>query len=292
MKKLLSGMLVLMFFAGSLLGQEEYPFPSLSPKGTLSQVVGNTTISIEYERPAARKRQVFGGLVPWDEVWRTGAGHCTKVSFDRPVVVGGQAVAPGTYSLFTIPNRSQWVVILNKDTTLYGSYGYDAKKDVARFIALPKMTTRYYETLTLDIDLLPNDARLYISWANTQVAFDIQTTTDAEMAQFIQEQLLSGKHTNTNFYAGAAEYYLYQGTNFFDAIVLTDKALAIAPENGWARDLKIRLYERIKRYPEALQAAEDALQMVKNAKYDNEQERRQELQSFEKHITRLKRKMD
>ena len=77
--------LMICFALGELTAQEEYPYPSLSPKGQISQIVGNTRIEIEYERPSARKREVFGALVPWNNVWRTGAGHCTMIRFDREV---------------------------------------------------------------------------------------------------------------------------------------------------------------------------------------------------------------
>ncbi|MCB0649080.1 MAG: DUF2911 domain-containing protein [Saprospiraceae bacterium] len=78
-------------------------FPSLSPKGNISQVVGNTRIEIEYIRPSVRKRQIFGDLIPWDKVWRTGAGSCTKISLNEPVKIGGQKVQAGKYALLTIP---------------------------------------------------------------------------------------------------------------------------------------------------------------------------------------------
>src|SRR5688500_17650295 len=79
-------------------------FRSPTPKGILSQTVGNTKIEIEYERPLARKRKIFGDLVPWGQVWSTGAGACTKIRIDKPVLIGGQKVPAGNYSLFTIPN--------------------------------------------------------------------------------------------------------------------------------------------------------------------------------------------
>lgn len=72
------------------IAQSDYPYPSLSPLGKISQQVGNTVIDIEYERPSARKRKIFGELVPWNKVWRTGAGYCTKIWFDKPVIVEGQ----------------------------------------------------------------------------------------------------------------------------------------------------------------------------------------------------------
>ena len=101
-------------------------------------MVGNTTLQIEYERPSARKRKVFGELVPWDQVWRTGAGNCTKIKTNQPIKIGGQQIEKGVYSLFTIPNPHEWVIILNKDTSLYGSYNYNSENDVARFVVIPK----------------------------------------------------------------------------------------------------------------------------------------------------------
>ncbi|MEM8909687.1 MAG: DUF2911 domain-containing protein, partial [Bacteroidota bacterium] len=143
----------------------KYPYLSLSPKGSITQEVGNTTITIDYERPSVRNRQTFGVLVPWDKVWRTGAGSCTKISFDNPVLVGGQKVEAGKYSLFTIPSPKEWIIILNRDTSLYGSFDYDSNKDVARFIAILRSSNRFYETLNFDIEILPNDAKIYLSWA-------------------------------------------------------------------------------------------------------------------------------
>ena len=115
--------LFLIFSAFGVLAQDSaYPYPSLSPKGKISQIVGNTTIEIEYERPSVRKREIFGDLVPWGKLWRTGAGSCTKISFDKDVVVSGQNIEAGKYSIFTIPNPKEWIVILNRDTKLYGTY--------------------------------------------------------------------------------------------------------------------------------------------------------------------------
>lgn len=124
---ILGGLLVLLSLP--LLAQ----IPSLSPLTELRQNVGNTTVSIEYERPAARGRQVFGGLIPYGKVWRTGAGHCTKLTFSRKAWINNQAVTAGKYSLFTIPTEQEWTIILNRDTTLYGSSDYNPTMDVIRF---------------------------------------------------------------------------------------------------------------------------------------------------------------
>ncbi|MEL6274208.1 MAG: DUF2911 domain-containing protein, partial [Bacteroidota bacterium] len=135
-------------------------FPSPSPKSTLTQVVGNTEIQVIYERPSVRGRIIFGGLEPWNEMWRTGAGHCTKLIFDRAVQVGGQSLSAGAYSLFTIPSPHEWIIILNADTSLYGRNEYNASKDVARFTVQANQSKRFYETMTIDLQLVNYDAEL------------------------------------------------------------------------------------------------------------------------------------
>jgi len=142
--------------------QNNSVFPSLSPKGEITQMVGTTKLRIEYERPSVRKRKIFGELVPFHKVWRTGAGLCTRISFDKRVIIGKQQIDAGKYSLFTIPSEDQWIVMLNRDTTLYGHGFYDSQKDVIRFIVKPEETHRFYETLTIDVDLIPPRLKLVL----------------------------------------------------------------------------------------------------------------------------------
>jgi tetratricopeptide (TPR) repeat protein len=268
---------------------DDYPYPSLSPKGKITQVVGNTTIEVEYERPSARKRQVFGSLVPWNKVWRTGAGHCTKIRFSKDVVVEGQAVAAGSYSLFTIPDPDEWIVMLNKDTTLYGSSYYDPKKDVARFVVIPTPSGRFYETLNVDLEMLPNDAKLYLSWTDVQLSFEIKTTTDSEIEAFIHSELRTRKNKDSNIYAGAAEYLFYQGDHLLEAITLAEHAIQLDPNNGWARNLKVRLYERLKLYDQALLEIQGAIRSIESGNYENEQDRENDLREFRSYYERIKR---
>jgi len=280
--------LILVLIVSNLSAQEnEYPYPSLSPKGRISQIVGNTIIEIEYERPSVRKRQIFGELVPWDKVWRTGAGSCTKISFDKDVEVGGQKIEAGKYSLFTIPNPEEWIVILNKDTTLYGSYDYDHKNDIARFVAIPIESNRFYETLNFDIEILPNNAKIYISWENVQVSFDIETTTDFEIKKLIEDELLTEKNKDSDIYAGAAEYLFFQGENLMDAITLTNIAIELNENNGWARSLKIKIYEKMKLFSMALAEIENYTKYAQSRKWEDEIEKKSTFEFLEKEHLRI-----
>ena len=272
-----------------LISQEtDYPYPSFSPKGNISQIVGNTQLNIEYERPSARKRLIFGGLVPWNEVWRTGAGNCTKIAFDKEVSIGGQRVPAGNYSIFTIPNPTKWVVIINKDTTLYGSFDYNYKDDVARFSVLPTETERYYETLNFDIQLNQHNAKMYISWANTQINFDILTSTNEKIQKLISEELLTGNNKVSDIYAGAASYLAFREIDYTNALKLAEKAIELDKNNEWVYGIKIEIYEKLKLYDNAITEINRALEILGK----NKENRIEEIKKLESDYKRLNKLLE
>jgi len=257
-------------------------FPALSPRATVTQEIGATTISITYERPAMRGRAIFGGLVPYGKLWRTGAGNCTKIRFSKPVQIGKTPVPSGTYSLFTIPDAKSWTIILNKDTTLYGVDRYKPENDVLRIAAPVQSTARRYESLTFDIDVVPNNAVVYLSWGNTQVSFGVDTGVDKASMDFINASLLSGKSTNAEEYAAAAEYLYYLDRDLDKGFTLVTKAIALQKEL-WYYGLKVDILERQKQFSQGIAAADEAIQWIdsrqdwspaKRAEYRGDFERR------------------
>jgi hypothetical protein len=244
-------------------------FPSLSPKGRVEQTVGQTIISVDYERPAARGRNVFGELVKYGNLWRTGAGNCTKIRFSKDVAIDTKNISKGTYSIFTIPGANEWTVILNKDTTLYGISLYDATKDIVRFTVTPHSTNRYYESLTIDIDVVPNNAVVYISWENTQVSFEVKTESEKVVNDFVQQHLLTDKSKNSDDYASAAEYYYFLNKDLDRALVLINKAIAMKNDSWYYRQ-KIDILELQKKYKEAIAVATLAISIdQKRADWDS-----------------------
>lgn len=229
-------------------------FPSLSPKGRIEQTVGLTNISVDYERPAARGRKVFGELVKYGNLWRTGAGNCTRIRFSKEVVIGNNNIGAGTYSILTIPGANEWTVILNEDTTLYGISSYDASKDIIRFKVKPYPTERYYESLTIDIDVVPNNAVVYISWEKTRISFEVKTESDKVVNDFVQQYLLTDKSKDSDQYAAAAEYYYFLNRDLDRALVLIDKAIA-RKNDSWYYRQKIDILELQKKYKEAIDIA-------------------------------------
>lgn len=140
-----------------------------SPKDELSAKVGGAQVDIVYCRPSADNRRVMGELVPFGQVWRTGANAATTIEFDKPVKIEGKDVPAGKYALFTIPNENEWTIILNKDHGQWGAYNYDQSKDVVRVSVKPKKTM-FVETFTIT----PEKDRVSLKWENTEVAFKVK----------------------------------------------------------------------------------------------------------------------
>lgn len=237
-------------------------FPSLSPPGSIHQKVGLTTISVTYERPAARGRKIFGELVPYNQLWRTGAGNCTKVRFDGDVFIDDKLIYAGTYSLFSIPGLTDWTVILNSDTTLYGTGGYDERKDIVRFKVKAEVTDRYYESFTIDIDVIPDNAELNILWEKTRVRFAINTGTDERIKKMVNDELLPGKIKDQQLLAMGAEYYYFLGQDLETGLALVNRALDIQT-SSWYYSLKVDILTKSKRYNEAIETLKATMAYVK-----------------------------
>ncbi len=251
---------LLVFISVGLSAQVD--FPALSPRGSIHQKVGTTAISVTYERPAARGRRIFGELVPYDKLWRTGAGNCTKIQFDHDVHIARKPVRAGTYSLLTIPGQQEWTVILNSDTSLYGTAGYDESKDVVRFQTKSEATSRHYESLTIDIDVIPDNALLNISWEKTCISFETKTGTDKEITRMVNDQLLSGKINDPQTLAMGAEYYYFLGRDLETGLALINRAIRIK-ESSWYHSLKADILIKSKKYTEAIETLKTNMAYVK-----------------------------
>jgi tetratricopeptide (TPR) repeat protein len=258
-------------------------FPDLSPMGLVKQKIGLTTIEINYERPAARGRKIMGELVPYNKLWRTGAGNCTKIKFNQPVVIGDREIKAGTFSLLTIPGPTEWIIILNSDTTLYGTRSYDQSKDLIRFRVKPEKSSRYYESLTIDIDVIPNNAALYISWERTQIHFTIGTESDKRTVEFIKRTLLTNESKDADEYATAAEYYFYLNKELDQALILINSAI-LRKNESWYFRLKIDILEKQTKYQEAIEVANQAIEVIQKKKEWDTQTKQQSIEDYKARI--------
>jgi Protein of unknown function (DUF2911)/Protein of unknown function (DUF3347) len=150
-----------------------------SPEAAFTQQFGDSEIQVAYARPLARGRKIFGGLVPFDVMWRTGASDCTVITLKEETVIGDKKMAAGKYSLFTIPSAEEWTIVLNSGTGMHGTNGYDAQKDVSRFKVKPVKTDRFYETFTIEINDInaKGEGSLNLIWENTLVKIPLNPLT-------------------------------------------------------------------------------------------------------------------
>jgi hypothetical protein len=221
MKKLL---LIAIAFTLSYSVNAQIQTPAPSPAAKLEQVVGLTTVNIEYSRPAMRGRAIFGELVPFGKLWRTGANMRNKITFDTPVTIGGSALKAGTYTFFTVPNANQWEVIFY---TEYNAGGAPAKLDESKVVARLKSNVQKMpmdiQSFTITIDDVTNTgASIGILWENTYVAVPFTVDTDKAVMASIEKSL---NGPGSREYYTAATYYFSQGKDISKAKLWIDKAL-------------------------------------------------------------------
>ena len=192
----------------ALLAQDQpaLSFPAPSPAATVNQRVGLTDIEIKYSRPSAKGRAIFGGLVPYDKLWRTGANAATKISFSTDVKLGGEAVPAGSYSLFTIPGKSEWTIILNKVPDQSGTSTYDEAQDLLRVKAPVKALSAPVESFTISVDELTiASGILTLAWEKAAVRLPIDTDVVGQLVPKIKAAMAGeGKKP---YYQAAMFYY-------------------------------------------------------------------------------------
>jgi hypothetical protein len=183
-------------------------FPAASPACTLKQRVGLTDIEIVYSRPGVKNRAIFGGIVPYGQVWRTGANQATKVTFSTPVKLEGTDIPAGTYALFTIPGEKEWTIIINKGATQWGAFQYNEKDDVARFKVTPVMPAETIETFTIEFNRIRDEsAVLNLVWEKTVVPIHLDVDVTSKLVPQIEAAMASPDKKQAGLYFQAATFY-------------------------------------------------------------------------------------
>jgi hypothetical protein len=234
----------------------EVPQPSVKSK--VEQRVGVTDFAVEYSSPAARGRKIWGELVPFGELWRTGANASTKLTASREFSFGGTTVPAGTYALLTIPGTSSWTVILNKNTTINGTNGYDAKDDVARATVKPESVPPRERMTFLFSDTADDGTRLDLEWAGLRVAVPVKVDTAAHVKTAMDKSL--GDAWRPHYTAG--RYLLENGGDVDTAIRYFDTSIAVQP-TWWNHWFKAQALAKKGRAADAVAAAEKARELGK-----------------------------
>ncbi|HLP24163.1 MAG TPA: DUF2911 domain-containing protein [Acidobacteriota bacterium] len=241
--------------------------PQASPPATLKQQVGITDIEISYNRPSVKGRKIFGGLVPYGEIWRTGANSATKISFSTDVKIGDTPVPAGTYELFTIPGEKEWTVIVHKNMSQWGSYAYDQKNDIARVTAKVTRLPAPSETFWIGInDVRDTSATLNLTWENTRVTVPITIDTVGMLTPQIESAIKAQEKPNAMLYFGAAMFYFENNHNLPQALEWVNAAIAARPGAMWMVYRKGLILEKMGDKAAAKAAAEESLALAEKEK--------------------------
>jgi len=245
--------------------------PQPSPTAKVSQEVGLSKVDLEYSRPSAKGRKIFGDLVPFGELWRTGANASSKITFGEDVKIGGTSVPKGTYALYSTPGERQWEVVFYKNTTYWGTpepaeYKMD---DIAAKVTVPVVALKdAVESLTIAVSNLKNNgADVEISWENTKVVVPFTLDTDTKVMSDIKTQM-EGPSANT--YYSAARYYFEENKDLKQALAWVDQSLAKGGDKFWIMRLKANIQAGLGMYKDAIVTAEKSSDLAKkegNADY-------------------------
>jgi len=235
---------LIVLLAISLMANAQVQTPQASPAGSVSAVVGLTDVKVDYFRPSAKGRKIFGegtSLIPYGAIWRTGANSGTKITFGDDVKVEGIPVAKGEYLIFTWPGATEWTISLYKDVSLGGNTdGYDKSKEAANFKVKSEKLADKVETLTINIGDISADsksAKVQIAWENTSVKFTLGVDYDAKVMKSIE----AATKVNPNNYFSAAVYYLENGKDLKQAQEWINKAAEANPTAYWVLYQKARI---------------------------------------------------
>ncbi|MGD0209328.1 MAG: DUF2911 domain-containing protein [Verrucomicrobiota bacterium] len=266
--KILLSSLVLasgLVFTGGLVAQTpKVDFPAASPACTLKQHVGLTDIEIVYSRPGVKGRPIFGGLVPYGQVWRTGANNATKITFSTPVKLNGAEIPAGTYALFTIPGETEWTIIINKGATQWGAFQYNETNDLVRVKATPLKLAEPVETFTIEInDIRDESATLNLTWEKTRVPVKLEVELVSKLVPQI-EAVMAAPEGNKPYYQAAMFYYDH-GQDLEKARKWIDAAIA-QREAHYIVHLKAKILAKLGDKEGAIAAAKRSTELAIKAK--------------------------
>ena len=254
----------ILFSLSTVLTNAQVKTPQASPVCTISQAVGTSDISITYSRPGAKNRVIFGNIVPYDKMWRTGANKATKISFSEEVTFAGQKLPAGEYSLFTIPSTSEWEVILNNELNLWGTGEYNEADDVLRVKIPSSSNENHIESSTIDLNTFSSSgADLTISWEKTKIIIPINTNAIEKIQKEYTTLLEEGPSANT-YYKGA-RFFLENNLDLELALKWINSAIEKRPEAFWMSYQKARILVLMNNSKEAIKVAKEVITMAEAA---------------------------
>ena len=247
-------------------GTAQIKMPAPSSTQTIKQDFGMGAIELTYSRPNAKGRKIFGDLVPYNKLWRTGANSATKIIFNDAVELGGKKIDTGTYVLYTIPGVDSWEIILNKGLTNWGVDGYKESEDVIRFKVDPTKAKSKQETFTMQFaNIKPASCELQIMWEKTAVSIPITTNINDRLKAQIEAAMLTDKKP----YWQAAQFYNEYDNNQTKALDNCNKAVEENNKAFWIYLYKAKIQKEMGDKAGAKISAQKSLELAKEAKNDD-----------------------
>lgn len=239
-------------------------YPKASPFTTIVQEFGLSKITVEYSRPSAKGRILFGeqvngksALVPYGRIWRVGANESTKITFLSDVLIDGQDLQKGSYALYAFPEQDEWQVVFHNNTTHWGDgrLDYNFQDDALRIKVIPLKTLEFQENFLISFDEITHDEiNMIWKWGNTKVSIPIHIDTESIMQAQIEEKLLNSPTAQT--YYEIARYYQEQGVYEVKALGYIDMALNLGGNTYYFHRVRSLLLADLEKYSDAIKAAE------------------------------------
>ena len=267
-KKVIAALAIAAFsFSGLNTQAQQLKVPAPSPLQTIKQNFALGDVSFEYSRPSVKGRVIFGDVVPFGKIWRTGANATTKITFSDDVKLEGMDVKAGTYGLYTIPNKDSWDIMLYKDLTLSGNVAdYKQENEVLRVKVKPATLANKIETLTINLaDITPSSATIEILWENTRVPVKLTTDIDAKVMKSIDATVVGDNRP----YFQAASYYYDNNKDLKQASAWVDKALEQSPKAFYMMLLKAKIQYKLNDKIGGKVSAEKTIALATEAKNDD-----------------------
>jgi tetratricopeptide (TPR) repeat protein len=244
--------------------------PKASPFSRVEQEVGLSKITVEYSRPSAKGRDLFGkqpngksALVPYGRIWRVGANESTKITFSEDILITDQLLSKGTYALYAFPEENEWHVIFHNNTTHWGDgrTNYNPDEDALRILVVPSFTQDFQESFLISFDGLDhNGTAMNLNWGTTQVSIPMYFDTKSIMQLQIVEQLSNSPSAQT--YYEIARYYHEQRIHQEKALGYVERAIENAGDTYYFYRVKSLILADLSRYDEAIKAAEISLKLA------------------------------
>ncbi len=245
--------------------EKEWEFPQASQHSTITQRVGLTDVSIDYSRPDKRGREIFGGLVPYGKVWRTGANDPTRIKFSEAVKIEGKDLPAGEYALYTMPGENEWTIIFSKNLKLWGAYGYKPDADALRVTVKPTTLPNEVETFTIGFASLKDaGATIHLDWDRTRVPLQLTTNTVEKVNAQIAEAMKNPADLKPGFYYQAASFYYEHDKDLDEAAKWIDTAIEKQKEPRYFMYYKkAQIEARLGHRDKAKAAAEKSIELLK-----------------------------